>query len=123
MPEDILFSDLAPRTFPKPWRDGLDHLALPETDTPHQCRRSSASRDPLLRKRIPAEVTLRGLRAFVLSMRTYHKPGRIQKRVSEDDPRVAACGLDIMESFESYVQNGRFPDLQREKIGKKSSSF
>ncbi len=88
--EDVQLFDLAPRAFLEPWRDGVDHLALPDMDTPYQCRHGGASRDLLLRKRTPAEVTLRGFWADVSSMRTYHKPGRIQKLVSEADPRVVA---------------------------------
>ena len=118
--EDVQLFDLAPRAFLEPWRDGVDHLALPDMDTPYQCRHGGASRDLLLRKRAPAEVTLRGFWADVSSMRTSHKPGRIQKLVSEADPRVVAYGLDVKENFESYVRSGRFPDPPKGKGGKKS---
>ena len=106
--EQVNLWSFGAKAFLDAWREAVDAMQLPGLDTPYQARHGGASRDMLHRSRTVPEVVLRGFWANASSMRTCHKPGRIQQLVKSANPAVVAFGSDVQRNFVGYNRDGSF---------------
>ena len=107
--EDVGLWNLNAKDFLVDWRAAAVALRLSDMETPYQARHGAASRDYLGKVRTAVEIQLRLMHSTTSSLRTYNKPGRIQKLVNDAPKAVIEYAGRIKAGFRDFILDGSFP--------------